>query len=285
MNINQFFTNTLGANLRNVRWSWGAYDPATDRVFLRIWDDDFINIDDARVVRVLGAAPKSSSPGYNERRKHIEQIQYGARGYGVVCQAADSDTDGSRTIRQFDASSVTEFSQIIHHNEATYAVIGRHVPVSELAHSQTGASTVADDIATVLRQKRSATEKETMVQARLGQGAFRQAVLLQWNGRCAVTGVSVPQVIRASHIKPWRSSDNAERLDANNGLPLIATLDALFDSGLISFDDSGNLLLSPSLPESLDTLLQLKGGHLISEPNAQMRSFIKFHRTQIFVSS
>ncbi|MGO7165362.1 HNH endonuclease, partial [Rhizobium johnstonii] len=64
-------------------------------------------------------------------------------------------------------------------------------------------------------------------------------MLAQWHGRCAVTSCNLPAVLRASHIVPWREASNAERLDPENGLPLVATLDALFDVGLISFDDQG----------------------------------------------
>jgi predicted restriction endonuclease len=82
------------------------------------------------------------------------------------------------------------------------------------------------------------TEKETLIQARRGQGLFRQDVMKLW-GCCAVTGCSVPAVLEACHIKPWSTSTDAERLDAENGLCLVANLHKLFDAGLITFDDGG----------------------------------------------
>lgn len=140
----------------------------------------------------------------------------------------------------------------------------------------------ADDITEILRGKGTPTEKEARIRARLGQGEFRRDVLVQWGGRCAVTGVGVPEVIRASHIKPWRESDDYERLDPSNGLPLIATLDALFDTGLISFTDTGKVLVSPRLPDSLVARLQPLGDHLRVEPDARMRGYLEFHRTKVF---
>jgi predicted restriction endonuclease len=60
----------------------------------------------------------------------------------------------------------------------------------------------------------------------------------------------VREVLRASHVKAWRSSDDAERLDAANGLLLSAEIDALFDRGLLSFQDDGTMLLSSRLTKS-----------------------------------
>jgi putative restriction endonuclease len=68
-----------------------------------------------------------------------------------------------------------------------------------------------------------------------------------WKGRCAVTGTNVAALLRASHIKPWRVSDNGERLDPENGLLLVANLDAAFDARLVSFRDEGTILSSPNL--------------------------------------
>jgi putative restriction endonuclease len=89
------------------------------------------------------------------------------------------------------------------------------------------------------------TEAERLVIQRVGQDVFREALLSYWAGRCAVTGVANPRLLRASHIKPWALCDtDAERLDVYNGLLLTAHLDAAFDAGLISFDDNGLIIVS-----------------------------------------
>lgn len=93
----------------------------------------------------------------------------------------------------------------------------------------------------------SATQKDQLIQARIGQGAFREALLDEWNARCCVTDCSIRQVLRASHIKPWRVSSNSERLDRFNGLLLVANVDALFDRFLISFNDGGEMLYGPEI--------------------------------------
>jgi putative restriction endonuclease len=63
--------------------------------------------------------------------------------------------------------------------------------------------------------------------------------------RCRITGVTNPIHLRTSHCKPWRDSNNEERLDGENGLLLTPTIDHLFDRGFISFEDSGVLIVSP----------------------------------------
>jgi putative restriction endonuclease len=85
---------------------------------------------------------------------------------------------------------------------------------------------------------------ERLVRARIGQGGFRKEVLAAWGGRCAITGCATTQVLRASHIMPWRYADNDEGLDPNNGLPWIANLDCLFDASLIGFDGRGGMVVS-----------------------------------------
>jgi hypothetical protein len=92
------------------------------------------------------------------------------------------------------------------------------------------------------------TEIERMVRQRIGQNTFRKAMMEYWGQACSVTGISVPEVLRASHAKPWADCDNdAERLDVFNGFLLTANLDALFDRFLISFDDNGKMLISMCL--------------------------------------
>ena len=125
------------------------------------------------------------------------------------------------------------------------------------------------------------TTRDALVSARVGQGEFRTQVLNAWGCQCAATGCSVVEIIRASHIKPWRDSTNSERLDPNNGLPLIATLDAIFDVGLITFELDGTLLCSALLPESEQDRLALPKA-LTQKPTDQQRVFLAHHKQHHF---
>lgn len=93
------------------------------------------------------------------------------------------------------------------------------------------------------------TEKTALIKSRIGQGTFRDKVLLHWSG-CAVTGFSDTSLLVASHIKPWKKSTNSERLDEWNGLLLSPNLDKAFDKGFITFEAGGSIRLSPLFTEA-----------------------------------
>ena len=125
----------------------------------------------------------------------------------------------------------------------------------------------------------SETEKRRLVNARLGQGGFRQALDEIWENCCALTGCDIRAALRASHIKPWRSSSNQERLDPDNGLLLVANADALFDRGLISFANDGSIIIASNVDV---TVLGLpKNGEIQMSP--AVSSFMEFHRNNVFV--
>ena len=127
------------------------------------------------------------------------------------------------------------------------------------------------------------TEKERLQAARIGQGDFRNALVIAWDGTCPLAGVDHLSLLRASHIKPWRSSTNAERLDAFNGLLLAAHVDALFDRGLISFEDDGTLLISSTISQNNLDRLGIVRGAMISGLDARHGTYLAHHRTHCFV--
>lgn len=96
-------------------------------------------------------------------------------------------------------------------------------------------------------KKISKTTRESLIQARLGQGKFRADLIKRWDGKCALTGLQNINLMVASHIDAWALCNNEERLDVNNGLLLASHIDRLFDQGLISFSDSGQLQISQKL--------------------------------------
>lgn len=85
---------------------------------------------------------------------------------------------------------------------------------------------------------------------RLGQTIYRRGLERLWDGKCAVTGIGVRELLRASHAKPWAECETGmERISPYNGFLLSVSLDALFDKFLISFDDDGKILIAPWLSE------------------------------------
>lgn len=123
------------------------------------------------------------------------------------------------------------------------------------------------------------TERRAVIAARIGQGKFRKDLIRYWKA-CALTGIKEPLLLRASHIRPWRESNNRERLDPYNGLLLAAHLDLAFDSGLISFSDSGVLLKSKVFRDA--AAIGISSNMSLAKVEAAHRRYLAWHRKHIF---
>lgn len=151
------------------------------------------------------------------------------------------------------------------------------------AIGNTGAEALDDVIEQEIRSRSdlAETEKVQMIKSRRGQGLFRSRVELI-EPRCRVTGVTAREHLRASHIKPWRDSNNTEKLDGNNGLLLAPHIDHLFDRGYISFDNDGHLLLSNVLDNSVREAWFINVSNFPASFNSQQRNFLAYHRENVF---
>jgi putative restriction endonuclease len=140
---------------------------------------------------------------------------------------------------------------------------------------------VAEELAS-LPEGMAGTEVERMVRRRIGQNKFRDAMLGYWDGACAVTGVAIPEVLRASHAKPWAEcATDAERLDVFNGFLLSANLDALFDRFLISFDELGRIVIAPVLAGQDLQPLGLSPGMRLRWVDALHQRYLTLHRSRL----
>ena len=125
------------------------------------------------------------------------------------------------------------------------------------------------------------TEAERTVVQRIGQDVFRRALLHYWDGRCAVTGIGDAALLRASHIVPWAECvTDAQRLDVNNGLLLSALWDSAFDAKLVSFDESGQAVLSGALTATARLALG-EECQLRQSPTPSQRRWLQEHRRQL----
>jgi len=157
-----------------------------------------------------------------------------------------------------------------------WSLVATHLTETTSRPSISNGTGLLLDLDEIYRSAPEQTTKQTLIEARLGQGDFRLRVGKRWNDRCAVTGCAIASILRASHIKPWSSSSNRERLDPANGLLLIAHIDALFDRGLISFADEGTMLVSAQIADDLKQL-QLPD-RLRREPTKAERRFLAWTR-------
>ena len=134
------------------------------------------------------------------------------------------------------------------------------------------------------------TETTATTIVRRGQQFFRQTVVNAYGVRCCISGINVPRLLVASHIKPWRDFPS-ERLDPRNGLCLSSLHDAAFDAGLITLDEKLLVVLSkrlktffpqPALEQNFLPFEQkpIRLPEKLAEPDPQ---FIRYHRDTVFL--
>lgn len=127
------------------------------------------------------------------------------------------------------------------------------------------------------------TEREATVRQRIGQSLFRQGLMTLWGGRCAITGLAVPELLRASHAKPWAVATDVERLDVFNGLLLAAHLDAAFDAGLITVRHDGLVLASAGLTTDAVGVLGLAVQRRV-DLQVEHEPYMRWHRDHVLLT-
>lgn len=277
MKITAFFSHRLSAPLHNHIWSWGAVDEKHRRVFLRIgrWAVEDYN-DGKRWATLRRKDWKPSELGVAERIRHIALLRNGYDGFAIVV-----DFNNAGKISSFDDEALLRLGKIVDESGHSYAEVTETCPVDDIVGSAKTGS-ISTDLEELLRSTPTVTQRRSLIDARIGQGWFRNAVLRRWDYKCALTAITTVEAIRASHIKPWKDSTNDERLDPFNGLPLIATLDALFDNGLISFENDGTILVSPRMHPLDISKLSLTELRLQQKPPKKTREYLTYHRDECF---
>eukprot|EP01133_Synstelium_polycarpum_P022556 gene22556-27057_t len=156
----------------------------------------------------------------------------------------------------------------------------RRINGESFSAASSSAEQIVDDLNTILADVAiSETERLAQIKIRLGQGTFRKMLDDEFSTSCAVTGIDVPEALRASHIVPWRSSSSEQRLNPMNGLLLSATIDSLFDRYMITFRQNGELERSRTLTQQQwDRLGAI--GDLRVKPTKARAEFLKLHNAE-----
>lgn len=151
------------------------------------------------------------------------------------------------------------------------------------SRARTKPNRVADEFNSRTAAMPKGTEAERLVVQRVGQELFRSALLDFWQGRCCVTGLDVPELLRASHIRPWAQCETDEqRLDVFNGLLLAPHLDALFDAGFMTVEDDGAVRLAASLSTNQRQQLGVTGKLVVHALRAEHLKYLGFHRHSVW---
>jgi predicted restriction endonuclease len=127
------------------------------------------------------------------------------------------------------------------------------------------------------------TERSGLVLSRVGQGAYRKSIINRWENKCAVTEFTDSRILIASHIHPWKDANDDERLDVNNGILLSPNYDALFDKHLITFDNTGKIVLSDSIKIDEYKKIGISGKERIGKLNSDNIFYLEKHQ-QLFGS-
>lgn len=125
------------------------------------------------------------------------------------------------------------------------------------------------------------TEKEAIIKSRRGQGIYRSKSIELWK-TCSVTGFTKSDILIASHIKPWKISVNAERVDHFNSLLLVPSLDKLFDRGYIGFESSGKIIISDKISKQDFERIGLNKELRLRNVPSETKSYLMYHQEYRF---
>ncbi|WP_276378935.1 HNH endonuclease [Flavobacterium sp. H4147] len=126
------------------------------------------------------------------------------------------------------------------------------------------------------------------VKTRVNQSVFREIILANYNTKCAISGIDIPELLLASHIMPW-SRNEEHRLNPENGICFSALYDKAFDKGLIGINLNHEIILSDTIKRKKDT--DFYAQHFNSIENQKIieaqkysprKEFLEYHLDTIF---
>ena len=207
-----------------------------------------------------------------EPREHFELIQpLLPERYSPINKTSGRGNQGVYLAGLDDALGHLLIKLIEQHADAAIKV---HLLV--LAEERDSSHALFDDVQ-ALQAVVSTTERDALTKARLGQGLFRHRVA-EREPICRVTGLARQEFLNASHIKPWRDSTHAERLDGANGLLLSPHVDKLFDRHWISFDSDGQLIWQHEAAGDALRCWGIEGANVIQPFTREQEQYLQMHR-------
>ena len=199
--------------------------------------------------------------------------------FGITTLTQLSDHQKIAALLKVAKLSVGELDQYVKLPTVTKLSVKREGP--DPSSSLTWRQSVTDPKTAKIRLaqiRRTERLRETL--QREGQDVLR-AYLLGKRGRCAVTGLSIPSLLVASHIKDWSACSRDERLDEKNVLLLAKNVDAAFDRKLISFDSNGHIVKSDAVSWNELNLLGITKSARIPRPDGRQVDYLSWHRARI----
>jgi hypothetical protein len=188
--------------------------------------------------------------------------------------------DGRHKIVLKDPENILKLGELLIGNDEVW--FERDLAHDNVFHVYTRCSNINTTIypdQTVIKE----TSAKYSVNQRIGQQYFRKNVIDECLGRCVVTKLKEqdPSILIASHIKPWLDSSYIEKVDGANGLLLSPHIDKLFDKGLITFDDSKNIITSSLLNDDVLKLWKIDINKSFQLTKRQ-QLYMEYHQNQVF---
>ena len=126
-------------------------------------------------------------------------------------------------------------------------------------------------------------KKETLIQARKGQGQYRSQLLEECQF-CPISLINDERLLIASHIKPWVDSNDKEKIDPKNGFALSPNFDAMFDKGFMTFESDKSLVVSPWISPMNQKRLQIYTGMKVPKLplDDKREEYLIYHRKNVY---
>lgn len=148
-----------------------------------------------------------------------------------------------------------------------------------------------EDTLNITPQDLEGRERSVVIKQRVNQSVFRSMILSNYEERCAITGINIPELLVAGHIIPWADSNSQQKLNPENGICLSALYDKAFDKGFITISpDDYTICLSSALreyetKEFFDKHFGCISGQQMIMPieHKPNRDFLVYHRDHVFM--
>ncbi|KAA3440344.1 HNH endonuclease [Rufibacter hautae] len=131
--------------------------------------------------------------------------------------------------------------------------------------------------------------REQIVKVRVNQSVFRRTVLAAYNSTCCITGIQIPALLVAGHIRPW-GIDEKNRLNPRNGLAMNALHDKAFEAGILTITPDYVVRISSSVvgKEEVDYaddffLKYNKAKIILPSRFLPDRGFLEYHYSERFI--
>lgn len=215
-----------------------------------------------RIANLIGRSPSA----VNMKIGNFGSFDENLKSQGIVGLSNASKLD-TEIFNEFSA----DWDKLAYESELLISRLSKTEPESQMESIPTG------------------REHIVSAKARVNQGFFRKAVLSSYSSTCCITGICTPQLLIASHIKPWKDSTANEKTDPRNGVCLNALHDKAFDQGYITIAKDYTIHVSSRLKDIYDgkTIEQYFGAYqgrqiIMPDKFVPNPAYLEYHNDVIF---